>query len=98
MMIMEKQGTPGPVWLMQCVGMFWRTGKVKDNKNLSPFSKDRRFAKGRKSQDVPIFDVQWGPIQKVGEEISDEEQYKFWQEMSNTVEYVLFMFFDFPTF
>lgn len=94
-MIMKKQGA-GPVWLVQCVGMFWRYGKVQDNKNLSPFSKIR--SKGKKPRDIPTFDVQWGPIQKVGEDTSDEEQYKFWQEMSDTVEYVLFVFFDFPSF
>jgi hypothetical protein len=84
-MIMEQQGTSGPVWLMQCVGMFWRSGMVKDNKNLSPFSKQRR-AKGKKSHDMPTFDVQWGPIQKIGERASDEEEFKFWQDVTKTFE------------
>jgi hypothetical protein len=84
-MIMEQQGASGPVWLMQCAGVFWRSGVVKNNNNLSPFSKRRR-GKGKKTDGMPIFNVQWGPIQKIGELASDREEFKFWQEIKKTFE------------
>jgi hypothetical protein len=86
-LIMASEGGPasGPVWLVQCVGMFWRAGKVEDCKRLSPISNTRRRSK---KNHPPVYDLQWGPIQKVGERASDEELFKFWQQMSNAVECV----------
>jgi hypothetical protein len=82
-MIIEQHGTSRPVRLMQCMGMFWRSGIAKNNESLSPFSKQRR-AKGKKSHDIP--GVQWGPIQKLGGDASDQEEFKFWQDIKEQFE------------
>jgi hypothetical protein len=86
-MIKAECNEPQPVWIIQCVGMFWRAGMVEENKRLSPFSNNRRRSR-KKSRDSALYDFQWGLIQKIGECASDEELFKFWQQISEAAEYV----------
>jgi hypothetical protein len=76
--IIASEGGPtsGPVWLVQCVGIFWRAGKIEDCRRLSSISNTQ--CRSKKKNHPPVYDVQWGPIQKVGKCASDEKLFKFW--------------------
>ena len=76
-MILKTNGM-AHVWVVQCLGMFWRVGVLK-NENLSPFSK-----RGSKRKTYATH-IEWGPIRKLGQVDSDVQQLDFWQRMSQDV-------------
>jgi hypothetical protein len=80
--IMMEQGK-ARVWLLQCVGIFWRAGTLR-NEKLSPFSKRRPTGKNKPR--VHGTEIEWGPIQKLGHVDSDVQQLDFWLRMSEDVE------------
>jgi hypothetical protein len=81
-MIMGKHGM-GRIWLMQCLGMFWRVGILK-NEDLSPFVKRVRARKSRPRYHGTA--IEWWPIQRLGHPDSDIQQKRFWLAMSSDVE------------
>lgn len=81
-MVMNEHGM-SRVWLVQCLGMFWRAGILK-NENLSPFVKRSRAKKGRPQ--IHGTAIEWWPIQRLGHPDSDIQQEKFWLAMSDDVE------------
>lgn len=72
------------VWLMQCVGLFWRVGTL-HNEDLSPFV-SRRAPTGKNIPREHNTLVEWGPVRKIGDAASDIEQQAFWQKMAHDVD------------
>lgn len=81
-MIMIKHGK-ARVWIVQCLGVFWRVGTLR-NEGLSPFS--NRAPTGKNKPRNHETDIEWWPIQRLGEPASDIQQLDFWRKMSHDVE------------
>jgi hypothetical protein len=71
------------VWLVQCVGLFWRAGSLR-NESISPFS--NRAPTGKNVPREHAEHIEWGPIEKVGDVASDIQQAGFWSKVSYDVE------------
>lgn len=77
------QHTKARVWLVQCVGLFWRIGSL-HNEGISPFS--NRVPTGKNVPRGYAINIEWGPIEKVGDVASDIQQAAFWSTVSHDVE------------
>ena len=71
------------VWLVQCVGLFWRAGSLR-NEGISPFSNRAPTGKNLPRKHVEL--VEWGPIEKIGDVPSDMQETVFWRNVCQDVE------------
>jgi hypothetical protein len=81
-MILTEHPAKARVWLLQCLGLFWRAGTLR-NENLSPFS-NRPHAGKKKVLDHGTV-MEWWPIQRVDHVNSNVQQLDFWRWMSDDV-------------
>jgi hypothetical protein len=77
-MIMSRHGI-SHVWLVQCLGIFWRVGSLK-KEGLSPFKNHIHGRKSRARDHGTA--IEWWPIQRLGHPDSDIQQQRFWEAMS----------------
>jgi|SRR5882762_874414 hypothetical protein len=80
--IIMTEDNRNSVWLVQCIGVFWRVGKLR-REGVSPVSESKVRRKGKnKAPREYTTDIAWRPIRKIGQLASDVEQLVFWNLMS----------------